>query len=221
MDIIVELSDYICGIQQDKALAIAFDGVDASGKTTLANQVSEALVRRGKNCVRISIDKFHNPRAIRLRKGELSPEGFFYDSFNLDKIVEYVLEPLRKGEGSLIDGIYDYKADRELERPSIPVTSDLIVLFDGVFLHRDELACYWDMSIFLDVSFDTVLQRAIERDAELFGSAEEVRRRYVDRYIPGERIYLSSCYPAQRATIVIDNNDFNNKRIIKAPYPRV
>ncbi|MGM0608790.1 MAG: hypothetical protein ACQESP_10275 [Candidatus Muiribacteriota bacterium] len=34
----------------------------------------------------------------------------------------------------------------------------------------------WDLSIFLDISFDTVLERAMKRDLSYFGSEDEVKQ---------------------------------------------
>lgn len=215
MFIIKNLADYICSIHNNRAIVVAFDGVDTSGKTTMANKVAELIRKKGKNCLRISVDKFHNPKEYRMRRGALSAEGFFYDSFNLNMIVESVLLPIKKGRGEIIHGIFDYRVEKPTEIVKTPVTDDLIVLFDGIFLNRDELQDYWDLSVFLDVSFDTVLKRAIARDTEYFGSIAEVERRYLNRYIPGEKIYLSTCNPLERADIVIDNNDYDHKILIK------
>ena len=218
MDLVDNLAVHICNTQNNKPIVVAFDGVDTSGKTTLADQIYEALKAKEKNCIRISIDKFHNPKEYRMRSGELSPEGFFYDSFNAEKIIEYVLDPIKNRRGFIIHGIYDYKKEKPVKIEQTQVTNDLIVLFDGIFLNRDELAEYWDLSIFLDVSFDIVLKRAIARDEKYFGSIDEVENRYMNRYIPGEKIYLSTCFPKDRADIVIDNNDFDNKTIIKGNF---
>lgn len=82
-------------------------------------------------------------------------------------------------------------------------------------MNRDELYKYWDLSIFLDINFKTVIKRALLRDTSLFGSKETVFKKYKKRYIPGEKIYLNSCFPKKRTDIVIDNNDFNQLKIIK------
>ena len=95
------------------------------------------------------------------------------------------------------------------------MTDDTVVLFDGIFMNRDELYHYWDISIFLEVSFQTVKNRAVSRDVKLFGTEDEVLKKYQNRYIPGEIIYLEKCNPQERSDIVIDNNDYNNPTFIK------
>jgi uridine kinase len=84
---------------------------------------------------------------------------------------------------------------------------DAVLLFDGVFLLRPELRDHWDFSIFLRADFEVTVKRAEERDLELFGSISDVRSRYEDRYVPGQRLYLSEVQPEGWASIVINNND--------------
>jgi len=184
----------------------------------MANNVHKILLNNNKNALRVSIDKFHNPKEIRLQKGELSPEGYFYDSFNLNKIFEYIINPIKNNGEYIITGIYDYKVEKEIMFEKIKIENDLIILFDGIFMNRDELYNIWDISIFLDVNFRTVMKRAMIRDIEYFGTIENLKKRYLKRYIPGEKIYLRSCKPKKRATIVINNNDFNKPKIIKGIY---
>jgi len=209
------IAKHILDYQKNNPLIIAFDGVDTSGKTTLANNVYKVLKNYNKNTVRISIDKFHNPKEIRLQKGELSPDGYFYDSFNLEKIFEYIINPVKNKGNYIIPGIYDYREESQITPERIKVENDLIVLFDGIFLNRDELYNFWDISVFLEINFETVLERAIIRDIDYFGTIENVKERYLKRYIPGEELYLKLCKPKERATIVINNNDFSNPKIEK------
>lgn len=194
---------------------VGLDGVDTSGKTSLADRIHSELLARRVNSERISIDRFHNPSEIRMRRGRLSPEGFFYDSFNYEALIKNVFTPLRQQKGKIIKGIFDYKQNKPVKEQTIEVNASLIILFDGIFLNRDELAQYWDMTIFLDVSFETVMQRALKRDLAYLGSEENVLNCYNSRYIPGEQIYLNTCRPKEKADIVIDNNDWQNPILIK------
>lgn len=195
----------------------AFDGVDASGKTTLADAVAAGLRAQGKNAVRVSIDRFHNPADIRARRGALSPEGFFYDSFDLEALQSCVIQPVCENHGTILSGIDDDTRESRLAPDSIPVTDDVLVILDGIFLHRDELYACWDFSIFLEVSFETVLKRAAQRDQALFGSPQAVIERYQQKYIPGQQLYLAACRPQERASAAVDNNDWTHPVITKWP----
>ncbi len=214
------ISEYIIKtileIKKASPILVCFDGVDTSGKTTLADSIYEEMKKAAiLDPIRVSIDKYLNPREIRIKKGPLSPEGYFSDSFNYPKIFENVINPVKNNEKYIIPAIYDYRSESKIEKEKKRISHQSVILFDGIFMNRDELHQVWDLSIFLHVDFDTVLHRAVIRDESLFGSKQEVINRYQNRYIPGEKIYLDKCKPQERADIVIDNNDYNNPKIIK------
>ncbi|MBS3741896.1 MAG: hypothetical protein KGY75_00930 [Candidatus Cloacimonetes bacterium] len=203
-------------IKENKPLLIGIDGIDTAGKTIFADRVQKyMLVDNIFEPVRISIDKFHNSQEKRYRKGEFSPKGFFEDSFNYEAIKTNVINPVKNLDNHIVEGIYDFRTESELMKNRIPINSDTVILFDGIFLNRDELYQFWDLSIFLKISFETMLDRALIRDLELFGSEEAVIKKYQRRYIPGEKIYLNNCQPERRADIVIDNNDYENQIIVE------
>ena len=65
--------------QSQPRVLVAFDGPDAAGKTTMANALVGQLPGQ---VVLASIDGFHHPRERRLRRGSLSPEEYYRDSFD-------------------------------------------------------------------------------------------------------------------------------------------
>ena len=76
-----------------------------------------------------------------------------------------------------------------------------------MFLQRPELRDGFDLSIFVAVSFEEVLRRALERDVPLLGPRDEVERRYRTRYIPGQRLYVADARPDATADVVVRNDD--------------
>jgi uridine kinase len=77
-----DLAHRIADLPTDHPVRIRVDGVDASGKTTLANELVAPVQAAGLPVIRASIDGFHRPRAERYQLGRHSPEGFFHHSFN-------------------------------------------------------------------------------------------------------------------------------------------
>lgn len=216
-----ELLDYLAGRITRRGRAhpvrVAFDGPDAAGKTTLAQELVSPLQARGRPVIRASIDGFHNPARVRHARGATSPEGYYRDSFNCRTLVESLLVPLGPGGSRQYrTAVFDYRTDSEVSTPQRVAEENAVLLFDGVFLLRPELAGYWDFTVFVDASFETILARAVRRDAALFGVAEEARRRYEQRYIPGQRLYLADCLPRERADVVVNNDDPQNPSIIKS-----
>jgi uridine kinase len=207
-ELLAGLEEHLVDIASDRVLRVAIDGVDAAGKTTLANELAGCIERLGRPVIRASIDSFHNPRSIRCRLGALSPEGYYRDSFNLPALIEALLAPLAPGgTGFYRTGVFDHQRDTGLNAPLLKAELGSILLFDGIFLVRRELRCYWDFSIFVRADFDVTLRRAVARDLPFFGSVEQIERRYRRRYIPGQMIYLQESEPESSADLVIDYND--------------
>lgn len=207
-DLVRQLASTLGSLRTTHITRVAIDGIDAAGKSTLANELAMALRLLGRNVLRASIDGFHNPAHVRHRQGKLSPEGYYQDSFNYAELIEGLLKPLGPGGGGVYrDRVFDFRTDSAAGEPARVAPEEAVLLFDGVFLLRPELTTYWDFSIFLSVDFDEALRRAESRDLALFGSAEEVRERYRKRYIPGQKTYFDEARPQELASIVIDNND--------------
>jgi uridine kinase len=84
------------------------------------------------------------------------------------------------------------------------------VLVDGIFLHRPELRGYWDVSILLAVPFSESVARCAARDGSDPDPAAATNRRYVE----AQRRYLATVAPEARATVVIDNTDLADPRVV-------
>lgn len=195
-------------------LLVAVDGVDGAGKTVFANELAEVLKRRGIAVLRASVDGFHNPPSIRYQRGRRSPEGFFLDSYDYDAVRRLLLEPLaRSGERRVVRRIYDVHAETRVEAVRESVYDVEVLVFDGIFLHRPELRDLWDLSVFLEVDFEVSIPRGAGRGYGDPDPTAPSNRRYVE----GQRLYLSTCRPHERATWVIDNNILADARLTDGP----
>ncbi len=99
------------------AVRVGIDGVDGAGKTHFADDLAVALRERGRPVVRIGVDDFLHPPEHRYRRGRRDPEGFFLDSFDHEAFLAAAAEVYRAGRAA-----------------------GTVVLVDGLFLQRDELA---------------------------------------------------------------------------------
>ncbi len=186
----------------ERPTLVAVDGVDGSGKTTFAERLATAYTDRGRAVQVVHMDDFLNPRSVRYRMGRSSPEGFFKDTYDLVAFTTKVLHPLRPGADHAITlRAFDHRADKPLDDDSVEVPPQAVVIIEGMFLHRDELCSWWDMSIFLDVPFSITVPRMAQRDGAPLDPDHPSWR----RYLQGQDIYLSACEPTERATYVIDN----------------
>lgn len=207
-DVISRLADAIASLERPHPLRVAVDGVGASGKTVLADELARELRSMGLHAIRAGIDGFHRPRAERHRRGPESPLGYYMDSFDYRAARSEILEPLGPGgDRRYRTAVYDFRTDRPVAVEAARAPDSAVLIFDGIFLLRPELSDVWDFSVYVDAGFDVTLKRALERDVSLFGSAEAVRKRYLTRYIPGEKMYLDEVRPREAADAVVMNDD--------------
>jgi len=190
------LAQLINGVGCPHPLRLAIDGTDAAGKSTLADELSSALRELDRPVIQSTVDGFHNPRSIRYRRGPNSPEGYFHDSFNYLAITSCLLFPLgSNGDRRYRTAVFDYRSDQVVEVPVRTAPDNAVLVFDGIFLQRPELARYWDLTLFV---------------------VQDLRQRYMVRYIPAQREYLQSCRPDEIADILIDNNDISRPAILRS-----
>jgi uridine kinase len=179
---------------------------------TFADELADILRMRPRDVIRASVDGFHNPRAIRYRRGRSSPEGYYEDSFNYAALKEHLLDPLSPGGSRRYRAAaFDHITDTPVSIPEREASPSSILLFDGIFLHRLELYRYWDVSIFLQVDVAVAVARCARRDGSSPDPLSAANRRYVE----GQRLYLLACQPAKLATITIDNNNLSRPAFVK------
>jgi uridine kinase len=189
-------------------LRVAIDGIDAAGKTTLADELAPLLEAQGRPVIRASLDGFHRPRSARYRRGAESPEGYYEDSFDYAALCAALLDPLDlHGNGRYRRAVFDFRTDTPLTVPEEQAPAHAVLLFDGVFLLRPELINRWDYRLFVSVTMEKALERALQRDLPLFGSVEAIRARYQQRYFPAQRLYYQVARPEKQADVIVDNND--------------
>lgn len=132
VDLVPALSAAIGKLYSVRArVLVGIDGPDASGKTTLADHLDASLTPP---VLRASIDGFHNPTEVRRPRGDLSPEGYYRDSFDHQSLVGDLLDPFAAGRAETLSRRYDWRTGAGPLAAEVPERATL--LFDGVFLIR-------------------------------------------------------------------------------------
>lgn len=201
-ELLRQVADLVPTAVGDDCVRVGIDGPDASGKTTFADELADVLRSLGRHVIRVSVDDFHNVRAIRYRRGRLSPEGFWLDAFDYDRLRSDVLDPLGPaGSRRYRRAAHDLTTDRVLTPPYETAAPNAVLVTDGLFLHRDELATCWDFSVLLAVPFDVTTRRMAARD----GTNPDPDHPTIQRYIAAQHLYTNACNPRSRATVTINN----------------
>lgn len=196
-------------------LRVAIDGVTASGKTTLADEIKDELERLGRPAIRLSMDGFHHPRVRRYQQGRNSARGYYEDAFDFDSLARHVLVPLGpEGDSVYKEAVIDLSTDAPVDGQPLNAARSAVLIVDGSFLQRAEIARLWDVAVFVDTSLEVARRRGTTRDAVRLGGIKEAEHAFTVRYHAASQIYLDEVQPAARADMVIFNDDLEHPRVL-------
>jgi uridine kinase len=209
-EVVTRIATLLCANDLGHPIRVAIDGVTASGKSTLAGELSEAASKAGRPVIHVTMDGFHHHRERRYRLGRMSPEGYYNDAYNFAAFARHVLIPLGPGgDGRYRDRIIDLASDERIDEASIKAPADAILIIDGSFLQRSDLVSLWDHRIFVNTTLAVARARGTHRDAKQLGGLAQAELMYDLRYHAAARLYLDAVHPAEIATLVVDNDDLS------------
>lgn len=187
---------------------VAVDGITASGKSTLARELTEAVGARGRPVIHVSMDGFHHPRARRHRQGRESARGYYEDAYDLAALAQHLLKPLGpEGNRRYRTSVIDLHTDLATPDSRRTAPDDAVLLVDGTFLQRPEIRNLWDERIWVDTAPEIARRRGVERDAVALGGKQAAERLFAKRYHAAAQIYIDAVAPAQCATVIFSNGD--------------
>ncbi len=199
------LADRIAAMPRRHPVRVAVDGRTASGKTTLANALANILRHKGRQIIRASVDGFHRPKAERYARGRFSGEGYYYDARDCDAMRRLLLDPLGPdGDGYYRIASLDLETDGPISAPAFSASQRAILIVDGTFLQRAELADAWEMVVFLNAPEAEAAARGMARDVARLGDEALVKRLYAERYRPAFALYEAACDPLNTADCVVE-----------------
>ncbi|MEO7349071.1 MAG: uridine kinase [Terrimesophilobacter sp.] len=170
---------------------VAVDGRHGSSQKKFADALAEMLMTQGTKVFRASMDDFFRPRSDREREGWLDGEAHFREAYDYSLLRRVLIDPFHTaGSTSFVLTGFDEVRDQPVFQPKwMSAGPDAILIVDGVFLLRPELAGMWNYSIWL--STNDVPSDGPERA----------------RNIASDTAYLAKSKPSESATAVIDNHD--------------
>lgn len=154
---------------------IAIDGPCGSGKTTLAEALSQEL-----DCPVIHMDQFF------LRPEQRTPERLAEPGGNVDRerFLTEVLIPLKEGK----DFAYSPFSCRTMSLAApVAVKASPVTIVEGSYACHPELRDAYDLRLFLAVDPAEQLRRLVMRDGEGYLPV------FKEKWIPMEELYHDKC----------------------------
>ncbi|HDR4374114.1 TPA: hypothetical protein QCP80_003977 [Bacillus cereus] len=212
---IKEIADHIVKLNLTYPTRVGVSGITASRKTTFANELAEEIKKRGLPVTRASIDDFHNPRVIRYAKGKESARGYYEDAHDYTAFKERLLMPLGPNGNLQYETIYhNLITDMPVHNEPLFATKNMILIVDGTFLLKKDVAHLFDYKIFVDTNFEIARKRGAKRETEAFGSYEEAEKMFLNRYHAACKLYIDEHNPKELADVLFENSKFDDPVVL-------
>jgi uridine kinase len=187
-----------------RAVLAAVSGIDGSGKGYVTGKIVEALRATGLRVAEINVDGWLNLPHIRFNTANPA-EHFYRHAIRFDAVFAQLVLPLRERRSLHIDADYAEETAVEYRRHSYDFEETEIIVLEGIYLLKRELQAHYDLSVWIDCSFDTALARALARRQEGL-SAEETVAAYRTTYFPAQEIHFARDDPKAGATAIVNND---------------
>ncbi|HDR7355813.1 TPA: AAA family ATPase [Bacillus wiedmannii] len=183
---------------EQSLLIIGIDGCGGAGKSTLANKIKSKF----STVTIVHMNDFYLPSSQIINEHPTNKS--IGADFDWKRLLQEVLDPISNG----IEGCYkryDWETDSLAETHTVPAIG--IVIIEGVYATRQELAEMYDLKIWVNCPRETRIKRGIARDGET------ARDMWENNWMVAEDMYVESHKPHEFADFIIDgtNQELTNK----------
>jgi pantothenate kinase len=182
-------------LEEGERFLVAIAGPPGAGKSTLAERLRDAL-NQGEDAPSaiVPMDGFHldnallDARGLRSRKG--APPTFDCAGF------ETLLARLKVTDEDVVIPVFDRTLDLARAGASVVSARHQILIVEGNYLLLDQapwqrLRPLFDLTVFLDVPFEELERRLIQRWLDHDHTPDEARHRALSNDIPNARLVVS------------------------------
>lgn len=167
---------------------VAIEGGSASGKTTLAKLLGELY-----DCTVFHMDDFF----LRPEQRTTARRAEVGGNVDRERFLEEVLQPLRTGK-PICYRRFDCTTQTLL--PPETVTPTPLTVIEGAYSMHPDLASYYDLSLFLEISPNHQKERILKRNPSPWAE------RFFEEWIPMEQMYFEHMNVKARCTLSLDGD---------------
>ena len=162
------------------------------------------LVQQNLRIATIGIDGWLNLPAKRFNQTNPA-EHFYQNAIRVDELFSQLVFPLRDRRSIHLEANYTEETASEYRKHTYRFEDVDVILLEGIYLLKRPFQSYFDLSFWVECSFETALKRAVARSQEGLSPAETVAA-YQTIYFPAQRIHFEQDQPQQAATAIIRND---------------
>ena len=191
-------------VPPSRSLLVGLSGIDGSGKGYLARWFVAALRSRGFNVASLAADDWAAAPENRFDPNRLA-EYFYEHGFRFDMMFRELILPLKSRRSARPEALRANESQSALH-PHLFEFSDVdIVLLEGIFLLKRDYREHFDLTVWVDCSFETAMKRAVQRAQEGL-PPDATRRAYEKIFFPAQQFHFEHDNPRTFADFIINND---------------
>jgi uridine kinase len=166
--------------------------------------IAEDLNQKGIKVASINIDGWLNLPNKRFNKE--NPAAHFYENaIRFDEMFSQLILPLKEKRNVSLVADFAEETATEYRKHTYHFEDIDIILLEGIYLLKHSYCSYYDLSLWVECTFDTALERALKRRQESLSSDETILA-YDTIYFPAQRIHFERDDPRSAADVLIIND---------------
>jgi uridine kinase len=203
-DVVTQIQTRRDQVPAGRALLVALSGIDGSGKGYLSSQIADRLTALSIRTALLHLDGWLNLPPVRFGK-ERPGEHFYEHAFRFEEMFARLVLPLRQTRS--IHLVADFTEETAIAyRPHTYQFEDIeVILLEGIFLLKPAFRNHYDLTVWIDCTFETALERALQRGQEDLPESETIQA-YQTIFFPAQRVHFDRDNPRAAAELIVIND---------------
>jgi len=191
-------------VPEERSALLAVSGIDGSGKGFVTAEIVARLRARGLSVAGINVDGWLALPHVRFSATD--PARHFYEhALRFDELFDQLVLPLRDARSVRVEADFAEETATAYRKQLWEFDDVDVIVLEGIYLLKRELRAHYDLSLWIDCSFETALERALARGQEGLPPEETVRA-YRTIYFPAQEIHFARDEPRSAASVVVAND---------------
>jgi uridine kinase len=187
-----------------RAVLVAVSGIDGGGKSYLARGIVEALRARGVRAAGLGVDGWLNLPSRRFSATDPA-EHYYQHALRFDDMFAQLVWPLRDRRSLRVEVDHVEETASLYHRHTYDFTAIDVIVLEGIYLLKRSFQARYDLSVWIDCTFETALARAVARGQEGLPPAATIDA-YRTIYFPAQQIHFERDAPRDAATAIVTND---------------
>jgi uridine kinase len=158
----------------------------------------------GVNAIHLNVDPWLNLPHVRFAEHNRA-EHFYKNAIRFEDMFASLILPLKRNREVSVVVDYAEETATSYRHHRFEFDDIDVIILEGIYLFQKALRHHFDLTIWIDCSFETALKRAIKRGQEGL-SVNDTIRAYETIYFPAQRLHFAIDNPRESANLILSND---------------